>query len=227
MSEKVRQGRLVVISGPSGVGKGTLIEALRTLRDDLAFSVSCTTREPREQEQDGVHYFFISQQEFHERIQAGDFLEYAGYADNAYGTSRSQVNGLLAQGKTVILDIESKGAMQVRTRCPDATLIYILPPSYQELARRLYGRQTESEEKIQKRLRHAKKECADIPKYDYVVVNREVGETVQELNRILDAIAYKSCYMQEPIDRYCASFPEEWEEGAAAAAPGVSGNCAR
>lgn len=219
MSEKVQQGRLVVISGPSGVGKGTLIQGLQRLRNDLAFSVSCTTRAPREQEQDGVHYFFISQQEFHEKIEAGDFLEYAGYTDNAYGTSRSQVNALLAQGKTVILDIESKGAMQVRMRCPDATLIYVLPPSFQELARRLYGRQTESEEKVRKRLRHAQKECADIPQYDYVVVNREVDETVQELNRILDAIAYKSCYMQGAMERYCTSFPESWEDEAVGAAP--------
>ncbi|MCD8160274.1 MAG: guanylate kinase [Clostridiales bacterium] len=213
MTEGEKQGQLIVISGPSGVGKGTLIEELQKRRGDLGFSVSYTTRPPRVNEVDGKHYFFVTQQEFQRRVEEGDFLEYAGYADNAYGTSRSQVDAMLNRGQTVILDIETKGAMQVRERRPDATLIYILPPSYGELKARLYGRRTEDEATIRKRLAQAKKDLPYIPKYDFVVVNCQVALAVDELNEILRAASYKSCYMQEVIGRYERSFAEDEATG--------------
>lgn len=209
MSEEQKQGQLIVISGPSGVGKGTLIEALQKRREDLGFSVSYTTRPPREKEVDGVHYFFVTQQEFQRRVEMGDFLEYAGYADNAYGTSRSQVEAMLNRGQTVILDIETKGAMQVRERRPDVTMIYILPPSYAELRARLCGRKTETEESIRKRLAQAREERSYISKYDFVVVNCELSKAVEELDEILRTSAYKSCYMQDAIQQYCNSFAED------------------
>ncbi|MCD8342662.1 MAG: guanylate kinase [Clostridiales bacterium] len=208
MTEAQKQGQLIVISGPSGVGKGTLIEELQKRRDDLGFSVSYTTRAPRENEVDGKHYFFVTQREFQCRVEQGDFLEYAGYADNAYGTSRSQVEAMLDRGQTVILDIETKGAMQVRERRPDATLIYILPPSYAELKARLYGRKTEDEASIRKRLAQAKKDLPYISKYDFVVVNCQVALAVNELNEILCAVGRKSCYMQDVIQQYNRSFEE-------------------
>ncbi|MCC8064260.1 MAG: guanylate kinase [Clostridiales bacterium] len=213
MTEAQKQGQLIVISGPSGVGKGTLIEELKRRRDDLGFSVSYTTRAPREQEVDGKHYFFVTQQEFQRRVETGDFLEYAGYADNAYGTSRSQVEAMLNRGQTVILDIETQGAMQVRQRRPDATLIYILPPSYGELKARLCGRRTEDEASIRKRLALAKADLPYIPQYDFVVVNRQVTLAVQELDEILRAARWKSCYRQEVIQQYQHSFDEDETTG--------------
>ncbi len=209
MTEVQKQGQLIVISGPSGVGKGTLIEELKKLREDLGFSVSYTTRAPRENEVDGKHYFFVTQREFQQRVETGDFLEYAGYADTAYGPSKSQVEAMLNRGQTVIMDIETQGAMQVRQRRPDATLIYILPPSYGELKARLYGRGTEDEASIRKRLAQAKKDLPYLSKYDFVIVNSQVALAVHELNEILCATAHKSCYMQDVIRQYHHSFEEE------------------
>jgi guanylate kinase len=208
MSELRQTGHLVVLSGPSGVGKGTLIECLQRMRQDLAFSVSCTTRQPREGERHGVHYFFLTEDEFQQRLDEGDFLEHAGYADHAYGTSRSQVESLLAAGKTVLLDIEVQGAMQVRALRPDATLIYLLPPSYQELRQRLYGRNTEPGDVVEKRLARAREERDMIPQYEYIVVNDQVERAAQELNSILNALDQKECNMQQAVEAYCRSFQE-------------------
>ena len=185
MQEQSR-GVLFVLSGPSGVGKGTLNAKLFAEFDDqIAFSVSATTRAPREGEIDGKHYFFISRQEFENRIANNDFLEHAEFAGNCYGTPVSYVNSLLEQGKNVILEIDVQGAMQVRRRMPESVSIFILPPSFDELENRLRGRGTETEEKIQMRLGAARREMEYAPQYNYQIVNGgDLEAAYQELRGV-------------------------------------------
>ena len=185
MQEQSR-GVLFVLSGPSGVGKGTLNAKLFAEFDDqIAFSVSATTRAPREGEIDGKHYFFISRQEFENRIANNDFLEHAEFAGNCYGTPVSYVNSLLEQGKNVILEIDVQGAMQVRSRMPESVSIFILPPSFEELENRLRGRGTETEEKIQMRLGAARREMEYAPQYNYQIVNGgDLEAAYQELRGV-------------------------------------------
>ena len=181
-----KKGTLFVFSGPSGVGKGTLNAKLfAEFGDQMAFSVSATTRAPREGEIDGTHYFFIDKQEFENRIANNDFLEYAQFAGNCYGTPKSYVMSLLEAGKNVLLEIEVQGAMQVMERMPQCVSIFVLPPSFEELERRLRGRGTETEDKILKRLETAKGELAYADKYRYQVVNGgDLEAAYQELRSI-------------------------------------------
>ena len=180
------KGTLFVFSGPSGVGKGTLnAKLIAEFGDQIAFSVSATTRAPREGEIDGKHYFFISRQEFENRIANNDFLEYAQFAGNCYGTPKPYVMSLLEQGKNVLLEIEVQGAMQVMERMPECVSIFVLPPSFEELERRLRGRGTESEEKVRARLETARGEIAYAPRYQYQIVNGEdVDAAYQQLRDI-------------------------------------------
>ena len=184
--QQQKKGTLFVFSGPSGVGKGTLNAKLfAEFGDQIAFSVSATTRAPREGEIDGKHYFFISRQEFENRIANNDFLEYAQFAGNCYGTPKSYVLSLLEQGKNVLLEIEVQGAMQVMERMPECVSIFVLPPSFEELERRLRGRGTESEEKVRARLETARGEIAYAPRYQYRIVNGEdVDAAYQQLRGI-------------------------------------------
>lgn len=184
--QQQKKGTLFVFSGPSGVGKGTLNARLfAEFGDQIAFSVSATTRAPREGEIDGKHYFFISRQEFENRIANNDFLEYAQFAGNCYGTPKSYVLSLLEQGKNVLLEIEVQGAMQVMERMPECVSIFVLPPSFEELERRLRGRGTESEEKVRARLETARGEIAYAPRYQYQIVNGEdVDAAYQQLRGI-------------------------------------------
>ena len=184
--QQQKKGTLFVFSGPSGVGKGTLNAMLfAEFGDQIAFSVSATTRAPREGEIDGKHYFFISRQEFENRIANNDFLEYAQFAGNCYGTPKSYVLSLLEQGKNVLLEIEVQGAMQVMARMPECVSIFVLPPSFEELERRLRGRGTESEEKVRTRLETARGEIAYAPRYQYQIVNGEdVDAAYQQLRGI-------------------------------------------
>lgn len=181
-----KKGTLFVFSGPSGVGKGTLNAMLfAEFGDQIEFSVSATTRMPREGEVDGEHYFFIDRQEFAARIANNDFLEYAQFAGNYYGTPKSHVMNLLEQGKNVLLEIEVKGAMQVMERMPECVSIFVLPPSYEELERRLRGRGTETEEKIQQRLITARGELDYADKYRYRIVNGgDLNAAYQQLRDI-------------------------------------------
>ena len=181
-----KKGTLFVFSGPSGVGKGTLNSKLfAEFGDQIAFSVSATTRAPREGEIDGKHYFFISRQEFENRIANNDFLENAQFAGNCYGTPKSYVMSLLEQGKNVLLEIEVQGAMQVMERMPECVSIFVLPPSFEELERRLRGRGTETEDKIIKRLETARGELAYADKYRYQVINGgDLEAAYQELRSI-------------------------------------------
>ena len=184
--QQQKKGTLFVFSGPSDVGKGTLNAKLfAEFGDQIAFSVSATTRAPREGEIDGKHYFFISRQEFENRIANNEFLEYAQFAGNCYGTPKPYVLSLLEQGKNVLLEIEVQGAMQVMERMPECVSIFVLPPSFEELERRLRGRGTESEEKVRARLETARGEIAYAPRYQYQIVNGEdVDAAYQQLRSI-------------------------------------------
>ena len=183
----MNKGTLLVLSGSSGVGKSTIIAQVLEQRPELYFSVSYTTRAPRPGEVDGVNYTFISREEFQARIERGEFLEYAEYVGNYYGTSMTVIREKLEQGVDVLLDIEVQGAAKVRERLPDAASVFIVPPSFEELAQRLRGRGTDSEEKIQKRLETARREAKEIKNYDYIVVNDTVDHAAQEVLAILTA----------------------------------------
>ena len=184
--EQQKKGTLFVFSGPSGVGKGTLNAKLfAEFGEQMAFSVSATTRAPRDGEIDGTHYFFISRQEFENRIANNDFLEYAQFAGNCYGTPKSYVMSLLEAGKNVLLEIEVQGAMQVMERMPECVSIFVLPPSFEELERRLRGRGTETEDKIVKRLETARGELAYADRYKHQIVNGgDLEAAYQELRSI-------------------------------------------
>ena len=183
----MNKGTLMVVSGFSGTGKGTVLAQVFQRRPDVYFSVSFTTRSPREGEREGVDYHFITRQAFEERIQRGEFLEYAEYVGNYYGTSLKVIQDKLAAGIDVLLDIEVQGAAKVRAKCPEAVLIFIIPPSFEELSRRLRGRNTDSEEVIAGRLTKAREEYAQISNYDYLVVNDKVSEAAAEIMAILTA----------------------------------------
>jgi guanylate kinase len=177
-------GKLYVISGASGVGKGTVLSGVMAVRTDLAFSVSATTRPPRPSEEHGVHYYFISKEEFEEMIAKDGFLEYDAHAAAYYGTPLDQLEEKLQKGD-VILDVEPAGAKIVREKRPDATLIFIMPPSMEELERRLRGRGDTSEEQILMRMDRAKWEIDQKDWYDHVVVNDQVENCVQEILNII------------------------------------------
>lgn len=183
----VRRGHIVVISGPSGVGKSTVIAEVRNQRPNLTFSISYTTRKPRQGEENHVHYHFIGHETFEAMIAQGAFLEYAEYQGNYYGTARADVEALQEKGFDVLLDIEVQGGATIRRLCPEATLIFVIPPSFGELSRRLHGRQSESEEVIQGRLNRAREEYREIPSYDYLVVNDKVSQAAEEVLAILKA----------------------------------------
>jgi guanylate kinase len=180
-SEGRPRGRLFVITGPSGVGKGTLIGRLLEEVPELELSVSATTRGPRDSERDGVHYHFMDEDEFDRRVAAGDFLEHAGYASHRYGTLRSEVEPRLADGRSVVLEIELQGARQIRATMPDAVQVFIAPPSPEDLRRRLEGRGTDSPEQISRRLEVAAEELGARGEFGHVVENDDVERASREL----------------------------------------------
>ena len=183
----MRRGKTFIISGPSGVGKSTVLKALLESRENLYFSVSATTREPRVGEIDGTHYHFVDVDTFREWIAQDEFLEYAEYVGNFYGTPKKYVDAAMNRGQDVILDIEVQGAIQVTSKRADTVRIFIAPPSWSELERRLTERGTDSPEKIQKRLLRAKVEFQTAHTYDYFVINDTVENAVGELNAIMTA----------------------------------------
>ncbi|KRK49279.1 guanylate kinase [Secundilactobacillus kimchicus JCM 15530] len=177
---------LIVLSGPSGVGKGTVRKALFDAGDtDFQYSISMTTRKPRDGERDGVDYFFVSKEQFEANIRDGEMLEYAKYVDNYYGTPLKYVNETLDSGKDVFLEIEVNGAMQVRANCPDAVFVFLTPPDLMELKHRLINRGTEEIEVINARIKQAVSEIKMMRNYDYAVVNDEVENAVNGIRTII------------------------------------------
>jgi guanylate kinase len=177
--------KVFVITGPSGVGKGTLIEKLLERIPELELSVSATTREPRPGEEGGRDYHFLTDDEFERRVEAGDFLEHAAYSGHRYGTLREAVEGKLAEGRSVVLEIEVQGARQVRAAMPEAVLIFIAPPDAEALRRRLEGRGTDSPEAIDRRLRTAELELEAQVEFPHVIVNDDVQKAADELERLV------------------------------------------
>lgn len=178
-------GKLFVISGSSGVGKGTVIKEFLNKHSDFKLSVSCTTRKPREGEEHGKNYFFLTQEEFQSCIDNQEFLEWAEFSGNRYGTQKAYVEEKLAAGKNMILEIDTQGALNVKKIMPEATLIFILPPSFEDLEARLRGRHTETEEAIQKRLQSTKLEMENSKSFDYQIINDSVDNAVRELEKIM------------------------------------------
>jgi guanylate kinase len=176
--------KLFVISGSSGVGKGTVIKEFLKKHPDFKLSVSCTTRKPREGEVDGVNYFYLTENEFKQCVQNDEFLEWAEFSGNMYGTKREYVERKLSEGKNLLLEIDTQGALKVKSKIKDAQLIFILPPSFEELEARLRGRHTESEEAIQKRLKSTRLEMENSKKYDYQIINDSIENAVVQLEKI-------------------------------------------
>ena len=180
-----RKGILVVVSGFSGSGKGTIMKELLSRYDNYALSISATTRSPREGEQDGREYFFKTREEFEEMIAADALIEHACYVENYYGTPRAYVEEQLALGKDVILEIEIQGALQIRKRFPDTLLLFISPPDARTLEKRLVGRGTESMDVIENRLSRAVEEADGIESYDYFIINDDLNTCVEQVHRLI------------------------------------------
>lgn len=203
------EGVLLVVSGPSGAGKGTICNALRKLHPEIRYSISVTTRAPRNQEIDGVNYFFTSVEKFRTMIEADAFLEYAQVYDNYYGTPRKQVLDLVKDGQTVLLEIDIQGAMQVKKQYPQGIFIYVVPPSLQILSHRLYARDTDTQEVIEKRLSKVTNELALAHQYDYIVVNDELNEAVDKVRAIMLAERCKLARNKEQINTIFAKYISE------------------
>lgn len=186
------KGRLIVISGPSGVGKGTVVKTLMDRDPRVRLSVSATTRPMRPSETEGVQYHFVSHEEFERMIAADAFLEHAQYVGNRYGTPEKAVDEMLQQGFDVVLEIEVQGGLQVMKRRPDAITVFIAAPSFEELARRLRGRGDTDEEKVQMRLQQARMEYLVAPQYQYIVVNDDLEDAVDDVQSILRSAELKS-----------------------------------
>lgn len=182
-----RKGILIIVSGFSGAGKGTLVKKLIEEYDGYALSISATTRQPRPGEADGREYFFLQKEQFERKIAENGLIEYATYCDNYYGTPREYVERQLDDGKDVILEIEIQGALKVKKQYGDALLLFVMPPSAEELRRRLVGRGTETAEVIDKRMRRAAQEAEGIEEYDYIVVNDNLETCVRQLHEIISA----------------------------------------
>ncbi|MBR3161360.1 MAG: guanylate kinase [Bacilli bacterium] len=203
------KGNLIVISGPSGAGKGTIISKLKEVNKNYWLSISMTSRDIRKNDIPDETYFFVSKEEFKERIEKGVFLEYAEYNGNYYGTPRDKIVDKLNQGFDVILEIDIQGALKVQKLVPDVILIFIVPPSVDELRRRLVGRGTDSKEKILSRFKIAYQEINGITKYNYVVVNDDVEKAVEKVNAILLS---ERCRVDRIEEVYLNSVEEEIHE---------------
>lgn len=198
-----RKGLLLVVSGPSGAGKGTICKALLNKNDQIKLSVSATTRKPRNGEVHGVNYFFIEKEEFTKMIENGEFLEYAQIYDNFYGTPKAAIIECLEKGQDVILEIEMQGARQIKEVYPEGVFIFVLPPSLEELKSRIVGRGTETQEEIEKRFSCAFEEINQIVNYDYFIVNEDIEKSVSDVEAIICAEKNKvTRYKNNIIDKF-------------------------
>lgn len=195
----MEKGRLIIFSAPSGCGKGTMLKEILKC-ENYRCSISATTREPRENEKHGVNYYFITREEFEQKINENSFLEYAQYCDNYYGTLLSEVDDYLAKGTDVILEIEVQGALKVMAKRPDAVSVFIAPPSIKELRRRLKKRGTETDEVIEKRIAEATGEIAQKGNYDYVIVNDVLENAVNDFHAVMRAERLKSEFSDDIIE---------------------------
>lgn len=182
-----RRGLLIVVSGPSGTGKGTVLKLVKESCNYIRFSVSATTRKPREGEVDGKHYFFKTKEEFESMIGKNEFVEWVEYCDNYYGTPKKYIQDSIDQGYDVILELEVEGALNIKKHYPDCVTIFMVPPSFEELKQRIEGRGTEKPEVIEKRLEKARQELKLADQYDYVTINNAVEDSVREINSIIIA----------------------------------------
>lgn len=195
------KGILIVVSGFSGAGKGTLMKQIVRSYENYALSISMTTRKPRPGEEEGREYFFVSREVFEDKISKDGLIEYAIYCDNYYGTPREYVERQLERGKDVILEIEIQGALKVKKKFPTALLLFVMPPNVAELKKRLEGRGTESQEVINKRLKRACEEAEGIEEYDYIVINDELEECVKEMHSLIQAAHYAPIRNEEFIEK--------------------------
>ena len=182
-----RKGCLIVVSGPSGTGKGTVCSALLEKHKEIAYSISATTRQPRTGEVDGMNYYFLAKNVFEKMIEDGELLEWAEVYGNYYGTPLKKIQERLADGQDILLEIDTQGAMSVKEKFPDEIYIYIMPPSLKELERRLKTRGTDSAESIERRLKSAAGEMEIAERYNYIVVNEQVEQAVEQIAAIVDA----------------------------------------
>ena len=206
----MNKGKIVVISGPSGGGKGTVVKALKEIMPDLGVSVSATTRNPREGEADGREYYFVTHETFERMLSDGDILEHTTYCGNYYGTPRKEAERITGEGRDLILEIEVDGAAQVKKIFPDCVTVMLIPPSISVLEDRLRGRGTETEEVILQRLARAKEELLQMKNYDYIVVNNSVEEAAEQIRNILSSESLKTKkYLDFSKDFNCLLVPKK------------------
>lgn len=203
------KGNLIVISGPSGAGKGTIVNGLKKINKNIWVSISCTSRSPRKGDVEGETYFFLTRQEFENKIKEGDFLEYAEYSGNYYGTPKSKILEKIDFGIDVILEIEIQGALEVKELIPDAIFIFILPPTITDLRKRLVNRGTEDKDKLLKRFERAYQEINEVTKYNYVVINDDIVDAINKVNAILLS---ERCRVDRIEDIYLGNKEEELHE---------------
>lgn len=209
MIESKKQGILIIISAPSGAGKGSVISEMRKQNKDLWLSISATSRDMRTNDQEGVTYYFLTKEDFEKKIKEGYFLEYTNYAGNYYGTPKKYIQEHLDQGQDVILEIEIEGAMNVKNLIPEALCIFIMPPSLQELKRRLEKRGTDSKEKILERFKIAYREMNEVTKYNYVVINDKIEVAA---DKVLSIIKAEKCRVDRIEEVYLQNEEEYMHE---------------